>query len=1252
MPELTSDSYRLSSSVQLMENIYPGKPVVYTNKMFTAHDKEKSLLVFTIDDAGHPVLLQKSSNNTGFIETFLDEGLPAGARVTGMAVTEGREEGSSIVAVVVEKDGVPSIWYTILYSDQARAIREEQIKTLFNHKWTTKGEFKGKRIEQITVGYSRDENVQVAFSAMAESGSDSGAVYMFVGSKGGKLDEVDRIDLPEKAVSITGIGIGHDDDLERDYPEDVHGTVYILYKTGDSDDKNRMFSVTYPGKDVSFKREVPVNHDTTTFSLVDRNGSSLIFAASKDRACLYDEDTLRIEKAGFSGINENALEICKFDKPIKEFLPSYNESADSLHSFVLLEKAEGEKGGDFYRIEENASEDGFAAPKKSFNRQWKLPILHRTNVILASANFRGTNNEVYILEHTDAPGDENANYRLVVQQQGCVDADSMWHEQCLAIDQLDRKDSYEYRTYMVNVKLHDLPDPQEPLDYSKEEIKINCPQNVMLKINNECVHTANDVLIGKLNSEGICVIEVPAASIDFPLINIESKRVQNVLRIDPALHVKEKLDKYTKTEDDLKKARIENRDGSDGDYLVPAKSHGKIQEVLNAIAQLKIVTENKDRPVLVNSIDVFDNAIDTSNFEDFTLTFDAHGNVAYRSLTAEDVAVLYAEHDDGSYASSFFDIGSIINLIKNAITSVAQVAFRAIETGLEMVVRIGAYLFRGVIKTAEQTWHVISVLLQEVLDVAADAFIDFLSFLFPWEEIKRAKRALAGLVNITYRRIGDELDGIKNEKKIKQAFKKLADELFGAGCNPGDDVIKKLKAKMGDESNKTLAEVARNSDQVFKKYMETPEVQWSKNLLSYQLSSPETGKYYEIGEEPSVSVEDSLIEEIGQVLKEFATDAIDDVRKQFSGILEEIKKKQDITIIGIIEKILKGIGKTVLDLTGDAFQAAFDIARAVLEKVWSLITQEWEIGWLGRVYKKITDGDMTVLGMICLATAVPATVIVKAIDPNKYDVMPEQYVKLIDGHTGSLEDLIKKMSAANAAPNPNLFTLLLLCSIVPAILSIFNYMITATSWFVAGIVETLTACISTVIIFVNLAMNMFLSFWSNFMHKFEDIGDMAELIFIFAYGLSCLANSAILVLITRLDPITKKGGEIFLNAWSCLAGVVSLLGTAVVSLIKGFTSPVAGAKLADFILSIFQNVAGSLADASAGVAGGLILIHKPASDEGRSAAPDPMVIAIGIAVFVYASSAIGFALVYIGRLITWSCGEHPWDEYDYLIMYR
>lgn len=161
-------------------------------------------------------------------------------------------------------------------------------------------------------------------------------------------------------------------------------------------------------------------------------------------------------------------------------------------------------------------------------------------------------------------------------------------------------------------------------------------------------------IIGKFNAEGVCKIEVPVSTIDSPLFNILSERVSDILRIDPAIHVKEEMDKLTESENNLKNARLKNPDGSVGDLLVPESSQDSIAPVCEAIKELNTVMQENGMSLLLSpqlykskSMDDFGNTIDSSKFRPFELSFDSTKGggrtVTYKTLSDEDMTTILSK---------------------------------------------------------------------------------------------------------------------------------------------------------------------------------------------------------------------------------------------------------------------------------------------------------------------------------------------------------------------------------------------------------------------------------------------------------------------------------------------------------------------------------------------------------------------------------------------------------------------------------
>lgn len=334
--------------------------------------------------------------------------------------------------------------------------------------------------------------------------------------------------------------------------------------------------------------------------------------------------------------------------------------------------------------------------------------------------------------------------------------------------------------------------------------------------------------------------------------------------------------------------------------------------------------------------------------------------------------------------------------------------------------------------------------------------------------------------------------------------------------------------------------------------MNYPQVQWSQNLLADQIpSTEEQGSKLQI---PTLSIKEDLIDKILNALNEFEDETIQDATTNFKDLITKIKEKPNMTIFQIITEIFETIGKTLLEVTGNAFQAVFDIAKAVIEEAWNIINKDIELGWLSRVYKRITGSkEFTILDIMCFVVAAPTTIITKAIQPKAVDIMPESEVYIIEKYAldqnKSLEDMIKEltiqMKKDNELVKVVITTILSVASLVLGLI-LFHQTAGALMYnFLAGegltVFFTFVAIFYLVLTFLNGVMNIIISIW-NFVDDNRSSNE-AGLAFVVIYAIGSTILSIFGVIASKVPKISMIVGLVlvFFEGASFVASMAQLI---------------------------------------------------------------------------------------------------------------
>lgn len=1156
-------------SIQLMENVYPGVPVSYRNQLFATRDVNDNTVLFTMKNEDELVVIQKSSNSTGYVETLLNPGLPSGQKLLKFAAGQG-ENGSSFVAVAIKASGdTSSVWYTELNTEKLSTIRKSAEADTNVHVWKKYNDYKGV-IQHISVGSTKDNKPGIFLSVLKNEGEfDTGTIYVT-----GLDGREQKVELPESPKQILGFELTHNEVYER-YIKNVSGLLYIHYSV---EGGNRICSVTYPAVTV---HEVPVDPATHAFALTERQGLPMLFTACNNKAYLYDNSFAPVINPGHVKNEEEPLLIGEFEQAVKEFHPSYNEDNDALQAFVLLKEPKPGAGGAVYHMSEAITASG--APKNEIHSKkiWNNPVLNSRNVLMMAAPYQNKNKETELYRFESVPSlrDSSGESNFVFAKQGSPESGALWNDQKIAVENREISGQYTYKSYSIHLQLNSeaVPQNEEPL---KKKILVECSQNVMINIDRKAYHMNGSPIETELDSSGICSIEVPVSSPDSPLITVTNVATNDKIQIDPAADVKNKLVDITQNEDTLKNAKLKNPDGSPGDLLVSGSSQKNIGPVVSAVNQMHKVLPASDNVF-------FDNiSLNTGQFSDFTLQFDASGNVVFKELQQSDLIQFYNSVNAGDENGLFHFIGDVLKFFVNAANDLANklidgfnVIVHKVEEGLKFIIQIGEQIWSAIIETASQIWVAVSSMLLNILKIAADVLMDFLSFLFPWEEIKRCQRAYKSVIVLAYSEAGSRLQKIKEDETIRKAFISMADTIFGkSGKEAGrtkDNILGFWGSQKGISFKGSSTEYSQESNKASK----DPQANWSQSLLKSQVTtSSESGDTGIFG---MLSIGDELKEKLIQELSKLAEEAGEDFQNNFNDLISDIQSHPDLSVGSILEKILNAIGRTILDETGDIVQAIFNIITDLLDAIWKLITTPMSSGILKSIVSYLTGIDNpTTLDIITFVMAVPAGIVAKASSLLNYDILPESEVLIMEEIAnkpgGTLSEMITALESRNknSGYSDTLMIRFILSESSVVLSSISSQILVPITWITEKVGLVITKILNLIISLINFLINIGLGIWQIVTSPYTN-ERMVELLYSGASGLFGLVIITFGIFNVATGPVWIVTG-VFM-----LFGAVALAITEVIDAVE--VVPTAH-KIVDDVLKFTQNVSKGFATILSGTA--------------------------------------------------------------------
>ncbi|GAB1193982.1 hypothetical protein APSETT444_003219 [Aspergillus pseudonomiae] len=332
-------------------------------------------------------------------------------------------------------------------------------------------------------------------------------------------------------------------------------------------------------------------------------------------------------------------------------------------------------------------------------------------------------------------------------------------------------------------------------------------------------------------------------------------------------------------------------------------------------------------------------------------------------------------------------IGDIFSWLESGIEAVVEVIWHEATQAWHFVVTIAGDIYRAILDTVEAVVAAVEWIFNAI-KTAIKAIIQFIEFLFEWDDIKRTKNVL---YNISKQFFQHQIDSIGDAKstfnnKIESVEKSL-NEWADVDWSPLGDSI----SKPASSSSKSNSQNQTPGSQLLVHHYKN-----NANSVSVVADSPFSG---DINKDPAqkalndlhsaLSKEDKVIsgfrDEIGEVAKQFATMTIEDA----------IKKIVAILVDGILASV-----EVVVDALLDLLQ---DLATAVV----GMVDAKLHIPIISDILNAIGIPDISFLDLFTWVAAVCYTVVYKIAKgeppfPDNKDVQ-----SVIDA--SSWNDLINKL---------------------------------------------------------------------------------------------------------------------------------------------------------------------------------------------------------------------------------------------------
>ncbi|SFR93248.1 hypothetical protein [Anaeromicropila populeti] len=287
----------------------------------------------------------------------------------------------------------------------------------------------------------------------------------------------------------------------------------------------------------------------------------------------------------------------------------------------------------------------------------------------------------------------------------------------------------------------------------------------------------------------------------------------------------------------------------------------------------------------------------------------------------------------------------------------------------EFIIDLGEQCAHFIFTTVSQVISAINWSLESILGIDFDDIVEWLGFVFNWEDILQNHRVIGQIINLSLDKV--VIDILNSKEKVHEIFNKIREQLV-------DDKI------VLEQSDEIFKERVRHQPQENDAY-DTPQANWAIQQFKNNTENITTSQ-------------DGVFDDISELFKDLTDSQITIIKNAVDQIQTQVVDNFNSASLGDIISLFVDIVGSVLINTVENVTLTFVDAAAILVKALKvLLNIRWNIPVISYVYEEIIcNGDgskLTLLDAVCLFISIPATVIYKTI--NKKNMFLEEQAERI-----------------------------------------------------------------------------------------------------------------------------------------------------------------------------------------------------------------------------------------------------------------
>lgn len=573
---------------------------------------------------------------------------------------------------------------------------------------------------------------------------------------------------------------------------------------------------------------------------------------------------------------------------------------------------------------------------------WQQPVYVEPEVTTLSA-FRSRDESGKAWISGLAFGKTDGSLSLSIQDSHS----GLWRPQSIALEQKDT--AVELSTFTTRIRV--LDDDGIPLGTTPVDIQPS--YDCAALINGQYYALRQSIAKTAITAEdGTITIVLETPDLAAPVYTVTVN--QKAIREDPAVHIKNYL-RSIQSKNDIAHAKRSN-----GKPLFPnGADDTKCDHTADALNQLM-----KAHDSLPAGGEVIQHQASGSRFmansytmvSSYGLRFTPQGTVALTSgETHQFMSALSARNvisSDGFLISA----GDFFTTLLSGMEKVGQLFINQLGPVWEFIVDLGNRVLHMIFTAASQVMTAIDWVFKEILGISIEEMMDWLGYMFDWEDILMNHRAIHNVILLGMDKVVHDIQTA--EQTVHQAFSTIREKLIN------DKLIV-------DQSNAIFSQrVRRNPESQETSPDQSPQGNWG--IQQYRNHAA------------NATFTAVTIEDLSDIFKNLTDSEIQIIQNAVSQIQSQIIEPFDNMSFGdVISKLLQIIGASIINTAENIAITFLECVELLVRVFKAILTSRWNIPVLTYMYEEvICQGDgsqLTLLDAICLLTAIPATLFSKAV---------------------------------------------------------------------------------------------------------------------------------------------------------------------------------------------------------------------------------------------------------------------------------